>query len=192
MTLTSEWYKNDEVSFLKPFEPMVNLTLEFQKEGVPIVVSTARPERLRESSLNWLSRNGIFPSRLQMRGNHDNRPDPLVKGDQARKILDTYGSVSLWYDDNGGNGEVIQELGIQFFLVNQSKKSVEQELETSKFRVMKYLRNRRLRRERKDTLSNMSALNSFASSITPQEQEKVAILMVEHLRSRQKSPIVVH
>jgi hypothetical protein len=184
MTLTSEWYKNDEVSFLRPFEPMVNLTLEFQKEGVPIVVSTARPERLRESSLKWLSRNGILPTGLQMRGNHDNRPDPLVKGDQARKILDTWGSVSLWYDDNEGNGKVIQELGIQFFLVNQSKKSVEQELETSKFKILESFRGRRVRRERRETLRNMSALNSYASSITPEEQEKVANLMVEHLKTR--------
>lgn len=183
MTLTSEWYVNDKVSDVRGFDPMVRVILDLQGEGVPIVVSTARPERLRRESEEWINGAGIFPSDLLMRGHHDNRPDHLIKDEHAKSILRKYGSISIWYDDNKENGSVIESLGIQFFLVNQGNKRIGLELQASKIGVLRGVKTFRERKGRKTIMTNMCAFNSSAASLTSDEQEQVALFMVEQLKS---------
>jgi hypothetical protein len=183
LTLTSEWYYNDHVVDLQSYSPMLELVLELQEEGVPIVVSTARPERLREDSMTWLRLKGVFPEGMYMRAEHDNRPDHLSKEDQAKVILEKYGNVLVWYDDNEDNCRVAQSLGIQCLLVKQGRKELPYEIRESKAKILREVKRREEKRNRKRLMANMSAMHSSVSSITTREQENLANFMVEQLKA---------
>lgn len=117
LTLTAERYHNDEVRDLRPNPLMVNLAISLGLSGVPIVISTARPERLWQDTWYWLNNQGIPLKDLYMRDNDDDRPDPAVKKEQAEAILTNWGNVLLWYDDNPGNIAEVKSLGIPAILV---------------------------------------------------------------------------
>lgn len=118
LTLTAERYHNDQVRDLRPNPLMVNLAISLAKSGVPVVISTARPERLWHQTWYWLKHQGIVFEDLYMREDKDDRPDPDVKRQQAESILTNWGNVLLWYDDNPGNVAVVKNLGIPAILVN--------------------------------------------------------------------------
>ena len=118
LTLTAERYHNDQVRDLRPNLLMVGLAIGLAKSGVPIVISTARPERLWHDTWCWLKNQGILFEDLYMREDEDNRPDPDVKKQQAESILTNWGNVLLWYDDNPNNVAVVKNLGIPAILVN--------------------------------------------------------------------------
>ena len=61
-----------------PYERMVQFALICQRQ-VDIIICTAKPEKLRARTLNWLSMRGILPDALLMRPNHDYRPSTTLK-----------------------------------------------------------------------------------------------------------------
>lgn len=119
MTLTSERYFNDDVTRLRLNKPIAELARSLGSSGVPIVISTARPEKLRIDTTIWLTGCSIPYSSLYMRKDGDERPDPLVKADQATDIKADYGVPVLWYDDNPENCSVIKRMGIPCIQVVQ-------------------------------------------------------------------------
>lgn len=119
MTLTSEWYFDNNVSHLQANEPMVGLAISLASSGVPIVISTARPERLRTDSIDWLRSVGISFEAVYMRIDGDDRPDHYVKTEQALLIIQDFGRPLLWYDDNPDNCRVVKKLGIPCIQVKQ-------------------------------------------------------------------------
>lgn len=183
MTLTSEWYVNDNVKTLRSFLPMVTLVKDLQSAGVPIVISTARPEKLREDTLSWLRKVGIFPEKVYMRSDRDIRPDHLAKEDQAKQILVDYGTAAMWYDDNEDNCKVAESFGISSSLIRQDKKSICTEILSTKVRLLRDYPDLEKRNERRKALTSMSSFRSSLPSLTTQEQEDVANLMVEQLKT---------
>ena len=119
MTLTSEWYYNDNVTRLKVNKPLVQLARALVDSGVPVVISTARPERLRSDSQVWLRGIDLGYKALYMRKDGDDRPDHYVKTEQALSIIDDFGRPMLWYDDNVDNCKVVKNLGIPCIQVTQ-------------------------------------------------------------------------
>ena len=119
MTLTSEWYYNDNVTRLKVNKPLVQLARALVDSGVPVVISTARPERLRSDSQVWLRGIYLGYKALYMREDGDDRPDHYVKTEQALSIIDDFGRPMLWYDDNVDNCKVVKNLGIPCIQVTQ-------------------------------------------------------------------------
>jgi len=119
MTLTSEWYYNDNVTRLKVNKPLVQLARALVDSGVPVVISTARPERLRSDSQVWLRGIDLGYKALYMREDGDDRPDHYVKTEQALSIIDDFGRPMLWYDDNVDNCKVVKNLGIPCIQVTQ-------------------------------------------------------------------------
>jgi hypothetical protein len=117
-TLTSEWYDNDEVIDLAPNMQMVNLAIALSLSGVPIIISTARPERLCYGTEVWLSLTGIEYEDLYMRADNDTRPDWQVKLDHLNSIETRHGKPLLWYDDNPDNIAAIKARGVATILVN--------------------------------------------------------------------------
>jgi len=118
-TLTSEWYDNDEVENLAPNMQMVNLAIALSLSGVPIIISTARPERLCYGTELWLSRLGITYDDLYMRNDDDHRPDWRVKLDHLNSIEAWHGKPMLWYDDNPDNVDKIRACGVPVILVEK-------------------------------------------------------------------------
>jgi hypothetical protein len=186
MTLTSEWYVNDQVKELKACRPMLDLSRDLQREGVPILISTARPERLRGDSLIWLWSVGVYPENVYMRKNHDNRPDHFAKEDQIDEILEKYGNVLFWFDDNEDNCKLAQKRGIQNLLVKQNKNGFHLEVQASRERILRALDSQKRRKSRKLAMRNLSAFRTESSSMTPREQEELANFLVDQLKS--KSP----
>jgi hypothetical protein len=119
MTLTSEWYYEDNVATLRANLPLVQLAVSLAVSGVTILISTARPNRLRADSENWLQSVGVKFDAIYMRKDGDDRPDHYVKTEQALAIIEDFGRPSLWYDDNQDNCKVVRELGIPCVQVMQ-------------------------------------------------------------------------
>ena len=122
MTLTSEWYytyPENNIATLRANLPLVQLAILLAKSGVSIVISTARPNRLRADSENWLQSVGVKFDALYMRNDGDDRPDHYVKTEQALAIIEDFGRPLLWYDDNQDNCKVVRELGIPCIQVTQ-------------------------------------------------------------------------
>jgi uncharacterized HAD superfamily protein len=79
-------------------EPMLNLIKMF-KDDYKIVIITARPERNREFTTQWLVANKIYFDALYMRKNVDFRKSPLVKSDLVDKaIADSYNPIYAFED----------------------------------------------------------------------------------------------
>jgi beta-phosphoglucomutase-like phosphatase (HAD superfamily) len=63
-----------------PFESMVEYARHIQQlKTIGLIVATAKPERLRARTLNWLSMQGIIPDALLMRPHKDFRPSAELK-----------------------------------------------------------------------------------------------------------------
>ncbi len=79
----------------------VNLVLTYHNAGYQIIFLTARSERYRESTIEWLTAN-IDPSIsyiLHMRPNYDERSDELVKMDVYYELIEPLYDVELALDD---------------------------------------------------------------------------------------------
>jgi len=112
LTLTSQKYVDDFVTNLTENRELVNLALGFRKSGIPLIISTARPEYLREDTVSWLAEKGIHPLKVYMRPNDDGRPDWLVKLDHINTICSDYGKPLMWFDDKPENCQLVQSFGI--------------------------------------------------------------------------------
>jgi FMN phosphatase YigB (HAD superfamily) len=120
-TLTSEHYNEDNLLTLKENPAMMLVAITMQAER-PLLVSTARPEYLREVTELWLAKHGLVPEKVYMRPNSDEGiPDPAVKFQHLQEILDEYGPPVVWADDNSGNIEMLRAEGIPVIYVNREE-----------------------------------------------------------------------
>ena len=108
-TLTSERYNEDNLLSLRENPAMMLVAIALQAER-PLVISTARPEFLREVTELWLAKHGLMPKRIYMRPNDRERvPDPEIKLAHLRDIQKRYGQPLVWADDNDANIEMLRE-----------------------------------------------------------------------------------
>lgn len=119
-TLTAEWYNDSNVIDVSPNLLMVGLARGLYKSGVPIVISTARPERMRDHTEVWLDLNGVKYDALVMRADDDGRLDCEVKADQLDLIREMFGKPMLWYDDNFDNIAMLKRCDISTIQVSPS------------------------------------------------------------------------
>lgn len=64
----------------RPNHPIIELFKSLKKSNKnPLFIITARPERYREKTTEWLAKYQIFPERLVMRKDGDRRSDVIVK-----------------------------------------------------------------------------------------------------------------
>lgn len=120
-TLTSERYDENNLLTLKENPAMMLVAIAMQAER-PLLISTARPEYLREVTELWLARHGLNPEKIYMRSNEDEGvADPLVKFEHLQDILNEYGPPVVWADDNDGNIEMLRAEGIPVIHVNREE-----------------------------------------------------------------------
>jgi len=118
-TLTAEPYSEDNLLTLRENSAMVLVALALQKER-PLVISTARPERFREQTEQWLSSHGLNPSHVFMRNDEDEGlPDHVVKYEHLQSIRQTFGDPLAWVDDNRYNIIMLRENGVPVIQVNR-------------------------------------------------------------------------
>lgn len=84
-----------------PYGTMVDLIQSFNDHDDTVIAVTARPERWRAATLNWLVRYGVKIDHLYMRGDGDYRPACEVKCDIVRKIVKAHevDKIDLVIDD---------------------------------------------------------------------------------------------
>ena len=108
-TLTSERYDEDNLLTLRENAAMLLVAIALQAER-PLLVSTARPERLRPQTTEWLRMHGLLPLQIFMRAdNQEGLPDPLIKQEHLNQIRLSYGDPLVWADDNEGNVRMLQQ-----------------------------------------------------------------------------------
>ena len=108
-TLTSEHYNEDNLLTLKENPAMMLVAIAMQAER-PLLISTARPEYLRDVTELWLAKHGLEPDKIYMRPNdQDGVPDFQIKYAHLQDILKSYGQPVVWADDNDNNIEMLRE-----------------------------------------------------------------------------------
>ena len=100
-------------------EPMLNLIKMF-RDDYKIVIITARPERNRELTTQWLIDNKIHYDALYMRKSVDFRKSPQVKSDLLDKaIADNYNPVYA-FEDREDCFEMFLQRGVFAMKVGES------------------------------------------------------------------------
>lgn len=108
-TLTSERYDEDNLLTLRENAAMLLVAIALQAER-PLLVSTARPERLRPQTTEWLRMHGLLPLQIFMRpDDQEGIPDHLIKQEHLDQIRLSYGDPLVWADDNEGNVRMLQK-----------------------------------------------------------------------------------
>ena len=108
-TLTSERYNEDNLLTLKENPAMMLVAIALQAER-PLLISTARPERLREVTELWLSRHGLTPKKIYMRpDDKEGIPDSDIKLTHLHSIQKKFGQPIVWADDNDKNIEMLRD-----------------------------------------------------------------------------------
>ncbi len=112
MTLTTQVWTDAHVTDLRANQPVLNLALSMQENGMDVVVVTARPELLFDETEFWLSDKGLYPQMLIMRELGDDRFDYEVRADQIRTVMEEYGDRILLFDDNPENCRAVRAMGV--------------------------------------------------------------------------------
>ncbi len=112
MTLTTEFWTDAHVTGLRANQPVLNLALSMQENGLDVVVVTARPELLYDDTEFWLNDKGLYPQMLLMREPGDERPDYKVRVDQVRTVMEEYGDRILLFDDNPDNCRAVRAMNV--------------------------------------------------------------------------------
>lgn len=118
-TLTSEHYNQDNLLTLRENPAMMLVAIALQAER-PLLVSTARPEFLRDVTESWLAKHGLSPKQIYMRPNdQEGVPDPDIKLVHLKDIQAKYGQPIVWADDNDANIAMLQENHVPVIHVKQ-------------------------------------------------------------------------
>ena len=83
----------------------------------PVVLLTARPEYLRQKTVEWLERHGFDYSLLLMRANDDHRPSAVMKKELVENTVFKIARVERAFDDREDVIEMYQSIGIKGVLV---------------------------------------------------------------------------
>jgi len=117
-TLTEEGYNEDNLLSLRENSAMVSVALCLQKER-PLLISTARPEKLRDQTEKWLASHGLKPEAVYMRPERlDDLPDNIVKFNHLSLIIYKYGRPLAWVDDNQSNIDMLRRSNVPTIHVN--------------------------------------------------------------------------
>jgi len=118
-TLTSEHYDENNLLTLRENAAMLLAAIALQAER-PLLISTARPERLRPQTTEWLKMHGLLPIQIFMRpDDQEGVPDHVIKEDHLIRIRSFYSDPLVWADDNAGNIEMLQRNNVPVIHVKQ-------------------------------------------------------------------------
>ena len=99
-TLTREPYDENNLLSLQENNAMVIVALALQIER-PLIISTARPEKLYYETKSWLLKHRIMPTQIYMRpDDQEGVPDALIKLEHLKDIRRIFGEPLIWVDDN--------------------------------------------------------------------------------------------
>ena len=104
-----EHCNSDEVELMPGIRKF--FTTIYNDVPLAVIVSTARNEKVRETTISKLLKHGIIVDHLYMRKDGDYRPSPEVKKEHLQEIMNNY-EVLAFIDDDITNCDMAKELGI--------------------------------------------------------------------------------
>jgi hypothetical protein len=111
-TLTSERYDEENLLHIRENPAMTLVAIAMQLER-PLVISTARPERLLAQTEEWLAGHGLQPVAIYMRDNdREGVPDHMIKYGHLLDIREKFGEPVVWCDDNDANIHMLKQNGV--------------------------------------------------------------------------------
>jgi hypothetical protein len=120
-TLTSEPYNENNLRTLRENSAMMLVALGLQLD-LPLLVSTARPERFRDDTEKWLASHGLKPVEIFMRDNsREGVPDHMIKFGHLQDIRKKYGDPLVWVDDNDSNINMLRKNNVPVIHVNREE-----------------------------------------------------------------------
>lgn len=118
-TLTLEPYTPNNIRKVKENPAMVLVAVALQKEH-PLLVSTARPEKWRLETEEWLRSHGINAEKVYMRdANRSEAADQMIKFGHLQAVRDEYGQPVIWIDDNPANVNMLRRNDVPVIHVQQ-------------------------------------------------------------------------
>lgn len=97
----------------RPNVGVVDLYRTLSKSGeYEVVLVTARPERYRSVTENWLNRHEIDCARLLMRPDKDFRPDAEIKQEMLGKLTSSLDDIAFIIDDRAKTVHMWRSLGL--------------------------------------------------------------------------------
>jgi len=109
---------HSEAAYDLPILAMVNILIALADAGHSIIFITARPEKWRQDTLQWLSKHDIPFNELLMRKDTDYRPAPLMKMDLATtRFKDIKSEVLCIFDDRDDVIDIFKKSGVVSFQV---------------------------------------------------------------------------
>ena len=118
-TLTAEPYTPDNIRKVKENPAMILVAAALQKEH-PLLVSTARPEKWRSQTEEWLRSHGIEARKVYMRDSgREGADDQMIKFGHLQAIRDEYGPPAIWIDDNSANVNMLRKNDVPVIHVQQ-------------------------------------------------------------------------
>lgn len=95
-----------------PSEPIVRIVNALRRDNYEIVLCSGRPEKCRESTVEWLQRHKIVYSSLYMRADGDSRPDHIVKMQLLDGIIEDGFEPFIVIDDRSSVVQAWRERGL--------------------------------------------------------------------------------
>ena len=101
-----------------PILAMVNILIALADAGHDIIFITARPEKWRQDTLQWLSKHDIPHNELLMRKESDYRSAPVMKMELAmNRFKDIKSDVLCIFDDRDDVIDAFKKAGVVSFQV---------------------------------------------------------------------------
>lgn len=106
------WEEYHQLAEYEPPVPAVVLCAQkFKKLGSVIVIMTARPEKWRAKTEEWMEKNHIPWNLLFMRENKDYRNSKYIKLEQLKLLRETL-NVELAFEDHKENIWAFEDAGL--------------------------------------------------------------------------------
>ena len=94
---------------------MLNSFLD--RGNVRIILCSGRDSHLRDATVAWLEKHGVYYDALYMRASGDNRKDSIVKVELLHDIQRDYDWPWLWIDDRNQVVDAIRQQGVRVLQV---------------------------------------------------------------------------
>lgn len=117
-TLTAEPYNEEKLGSLRENSAMMLVAFALQLER-PLIIATARSERHRQVTEDWLASHGLKPVKIYMRPEaKEGIPPSFIKETYLRDIRKNFGDPLVWADDNGSTIDMLRKHNVPVIHVN--------------------------------------------------------------------------
>lgn len=97
----------------KPNDEVLEMAMDAHKNGIAIIITTARNEAYREATQKWLDDYGVPYENIFMRKDGDSRPDYVIKKEMYETVIQPYYDVLRAVDDNPQAVQNWKDQGLQ-------------------------------------------------------------------------------